>query len=81
MRIGKTSLILTFLNEWKVSHVLLIVEGWRFLIMVKKFRRGNRYAAKQEAEEIKRFLAKLRNEKRYREILKTVAEGKIDGAR
>jgi DNA-binding HxlR family transcriptional regulator len=33
-------------------------------------------AAMQEAEEIRRFLAKSRSERRYRAILKIVAEGK-----
>jgi AAA+ ATPase superfamily predicted ATPase len=33
-------------------------------------------AAKQEAEEIRRFLDRSRSEKRYRAILKIVAEGK-----
>jgi hypothetical protein len=33
-------------------------------------------AAMREAEEIKRFLARSRSERRYRAILKIVAEGK-----
>jgi len=50
--------------------------GWSYLYGAKNLEEILDTAAKQEAEEIRRFLAKSRSEKRYRAILKIVAEGK-----
>jgi AAA+ ATPase superfamily predicted ATPase len=50
--------------------------GWSYSYKVKDLEEVLNAAAMQEAEEMRRFLAKSRSEKRYRAILKTVAEGK-----
>jgi AAA+ ATPase superfamily predicted ATPase len=50
--------------------------GWSYSYKVKDLEGVLNAAAMQEAEEMRRFLAKSRSEKRYRAILKTVAEGK-----
>jgi len=50
--------------------------GWSYSYKVKGLEEILNEAAMQEAEEIKRFLARSRSERRYRAILKIVAEGK-----
>jgi hypothetical protein len=50
--------------------------GWSYIHGVKSLEEVLDEAAKQEAEEIKRFLSRARNERRYRAILKAVAEGR-----
>jgi AAA+ ATPase superfamily predicted ATPase len=54
----------------------LIYFGWSYTHGVKNLEEILDTAAKQEAEEIRRFLGRSRSEKRYRAILKIVAEGK-----
>jgi len=50
--------------------------GWSYSYKAKDLEGILDAAAMQEAEEVRRFLAKSRSEKRYRAILKTAAEGK-----
>jgi Predicted ATPase (AAA+ superfamily) len=50
--------------------------GWSYANGVRSLGEVLDMAAKQEAEELKRFLAKTRSERRYREILKAIASGK-----
>jgi AAA+ ATPase superfamily predicted ATPase len=50
--------------------------GWSYSYKVKDLEEILNAAAMQEAEEIRRFLARSRSERRYRAILKIVAEGK-----
>ena len=54
----------------------LVYFGWSYIHGVKDLEEILNIVAKQEAEEIKRFLARSRNEKRYREILKAIAQGR-----
>lgn len=54
----------------------LVYFGWSYVHGVKDLGEVLDTAARQEAEELKRFLARSRNERRYREILKAVAQGR-----
>jgi hypothetical protein len=54
----------------------LIYFGWNYIHGVKTLDEVLDIAARQEAEEVKRFLTRSRSERRYRAILRAIAEGR-----
>lgn len=51
--------------------------GWSYIHGMRDLAAIIDMAARQEAEEIRRFLAKTRNERRYREVLRAIAQGHL----